>query len=68
MWNATGIGVLIQDMLEQVQAKLEEARVAVVGAMNDTDPTIPFCSYAQMDDPVVSQTSGNHETCQRLGV
>jgi hypothetical protein len=36
--------------------------------MNDTDPAIPLGNYAQVDDPDISQTSGNHETCQTLGV
>ena len=60
--------VLIQDVIEQVQAQLKEAQVTAVSAMNDSDPPIPLGHYTQMDDPDVSQTSGNHETRQTLGV
>ena len=38
--------VLIQDMIKQVQAKLEETQVTAVGAMKDTDPTIALGKYA----------------------
>jgi hypothetical protein len=41
--------MLIQDVIEQVQAQLEEAQVTAVSAMNDTDPAIPLGHNAQND-------------------
>jgi hypothetical protein len=54
---------LIQDVIEQVQAQLEETQITTVVTMNDTDPTIPLGHYAQMDDPDVRACFLNQICC-----
>jgi len=53
--------VLIEKMLKQVQAKLKEAQVTTVCAMDNLDPTISFGKDAQVHDPDISQAGCNHQ-------
>ena len=60
--------MLIQEMLQQIQAQLKEAQVATIGSVNDLDPTVSFGHYAQVDDPDVGQAGSNHQSGQALRI
>jgi hypothetical protein len=51
-------------MIEQVQAKLEKTQVTAIRAMDDLDPIIPLSNDTQVNDPDISQASGDHQACQ----
>ena len=53
--------MLVQEVFEQVQAKLEETQVTAVSAMDDLDPIVSLGDHAQVDDPDVGQASCDHE-------
>ena len=56
--------MFIQEMLQQVQAQLEKAQVTAVRSVDDFDPVVSFGQRTQMNDPDVSQASGDHEPSQ----
>ena len=56
--------MFIQEMVEQAQAKLEEAQVTAISAVNDLDPIISFGNHTQEDDPDVGQASSDQQTSQ----
>src|SRR4249919_4302020 len=60
--------MLVQEMLEQVQTKLEETEIAAVSAMNEFVPAIGHAEYAQVDHPNVGETSGDQQACEALWV
>ena len=49
--------MLIQQMLKQTQAKLEQAQIAMVSLMNDCYPAIPLDHGAEKNDPDVMYAS-----------
>jgi hypothetical protein len=53
-------------MVEQDQAKLEEAQVTAIGAMNDLDPIIPLGNDIQVDDPSIGQAGRDHQPSQPI--
>ena len=48
-------------MVEKAQAELKETEVATFGAVHDEVPSLFDGSGAQVDDPMISQASGDHE-------
>ena len=54
--------MLIQEMLEQVQAQLEKAQITPVGSVDDFDPVISFGEHSQVNDPDISQACCDHES------
>ena len=55
-------------MFQQVQAKLEEAQITAVRAMDNLDPAIPLGDHTQVDDPDVGQASRDHQPGQALWI
>ncbi|MCP4544282.1 MAG: hypothetical protein GY832_44785 [Chloroflexi bacterium] len=53
--------MLINEMIEQTQSKLEEAQITTIRAMNDLDLVILLGNRPQIDDPDVSQASSNKQ-------
>ena len=53
--------MFIQEVLEQAQAKLEQAQITTICAVNDNDPILKYGQRAQEDDPNVSQASRDHQ-------
>jgi len=47
--------MLVQEMLVQDQAKLEETQVTPIGSMNGLDPAMLLGYHTQIDDPDVGQ-------------
>jgi len=43
--------MLVPEVFEQVQARLEKTQVTGVGAMDDFDPVVPLGDHAHVDDP-----------------
>ena len=60
--------MLVQKVLEQVQAELEETEIAAVCAMNELVPAVGNAEYAQVDHPNVGKTSGDQQTRQAFRV
>ena len=58
--------MLVQKVLEQVQAELEETEIAAVCAMNALIPAVGHAEYAQVDHPDVGETSGDQQAGQAL--
>jgi hypothetical protein len=56
--------MVVQEVIEQNQAKLEETQVTTVRAMNDLDPAISLGNRTQVDDPDVGQASRDHQAGQ----
>ena len=55
-------------MFQEPQAKLKETQVAPVRAMNQRQEVALPCLIAQIDNPDISQASGNHQFCQALRI
>ena len=51
----------LDQMVEKAQAELKETEVATFGAVHDEVPSLFDGSGAQVDDPMISQASGDHE-------
>lgn len=67
--KAHGNGTLFfQQMMQQTQARLKQAQVTAIGAMDDRHPAIPLGDGSQIDDPDVGQTHGNQQACQPFGI
>jgi hypothetical protein len=58
--------MLVQKVLEQVQAELEETEIAAVCAMNALIPAVDHAEYAKVDHPDVGKTSGDQQASQAL--
>jgi hypothetical protein len=58
------VDMFIQEMIEQIQAELEETQVAAVSAVNNLDPVVPLGNHAQIDDPDVGQASSDQQAGQ----
>lgn len=56
--------MLVQEMLDQVQAELEETQVTPIGSMNGLDPAMLLGYHAQIDDPDVGQAGCDHQAGQ----
>ncbi|MCB0204484.1 MAG: hypothetical protein KDH89_06660, partial [Anaerolineae bacterium] len=55
-------------MIEQIQTQLEEAQIAAISAMNDSAPAMEMSLDTEIDDPDVSQASGNQNSGNTLWV
>lgn len=55
-------------MIEQIEAQLEQAQIAAISAMNDGAPTLEMSLDTEIDDPDVSQASGNQNSGNTLWI
>ena len=55
---------LVQEVVEQAQAELEQTEVATLSAVNHTIPAFEVRERAKKDDPQVRQGGGNQQSHQ----
>jgi hypothetical protein len=49
-------------MIQENKAQTEQTPITTIRAMNDRDPFISMSGNAKVDDPKISQASGDHQT------
>ena len=52
---------MVEQIVQQAQAQLEQAQITAVAPMIERPPVVLLRDGAQVDDPQVSQTSGDHQ-------
>ena len=52
---------MVEKIIQQPQAQLEQAEITAVAPMNQWQPTIFLRDCAQVNDPQISQTGSDHQ-------
>ena len=52
---------MIEKIIQQSQAQLEQAQITAMPTMNHRPPIVFMHDRAQVNDPQISQTSGEHQ-------
>ena len=55
-------------MIQQGQTEAKQAPITAIRAMNGFYPVVSHSNAAQVDDPQVSQASGDHQIAQALRI
>ena len=55
-------------MIEQVQSQLKKTQIATIRTMDDFDPVVSLSDNAQIDNPDVSQASGDYQSGQTFWI
>ncbi len=59
---------VVQQLVQQGKAQLEEAQITAMPAMNDPQPAIALCQHPQVNDPQVGQTGGQQQAGEPGGI